>query len=289
MRGLHDLNALRVPFISHMVKKKNGPVFGSVPRLQLLIGRLRCISLDRISHNLMHWVQRTALTDAPVRPMDESLIGLKVLDVGAGGGVLSAELRRKGAFVVAMEPSQVLCQRASEYHKADDCPRGSLAYSSASVNDARLVVESFGPEHSSAILHKADRPFDAVVISEVVEHIQTGTLHSFLASARLWTRPGGVVVLTTPNRTPLSRLLVILLAENVLRIMPKGSHQYRKFVKPMEVMKEMTDENHANRSMLIGHDAFVPFSLKSSWGTVFFPDPYPLGWVHYAQAYRVMS
>ncbi len=89
--------------------------------------------------------------------------------------------------------------------------------------------------------------FDLVTCMEVVEHVADRS--RFLASLRAVTAPGGLLVMSTPNRTPLSYAVLIVGAERIMRTIPKGAHDWNKFVTPDELSAELTTAGFAVRGV----------------------------------------
>jgi len=296
MKGLHDMNAIRVPFIGDMYKRRQ-VMTQNIPansknssnwlssRRDIYRARWNQRNRSRTIHGLLHLMAKTGPNGVSERPCDAVLNNLNVLEVGAGAGILSRELSMKGAKVVALEPAEILCKSAIEYHKDDDNVRaGSLDFIPSAIETDRLLKQD------GSYMKITDRPFDIVIMSEVVEHVSKGTLKTMLSKATEWTSPGGLVIITTPHRTPLSRFLVITIAEKVLKIVPKGSHHYNKFVKPEEVQHVISSCN-ALDTKLIGHssDCYIPGLFGRHSRGLFIPDLFPRGWVHYMQAYRILN
>lgn len=145
---------------------------------------------------------------------ERPLAGLKVLDIGCGGGVLSEAVARLGAGV----------------HGVDVVGK-NLRIAEAHAQGSGLPVHyELG---SAEALAARGAQYDAVLNMEVVEHV--ADVAGFMAACAQLVRPGGIMVVATINRTPASFLGAILGAEYVLRWLPKGTHQWRKFVKPAEV------------------------------------------------------
>ncbi|MBK1701720.1 bifunctional 2-polyprenyl-6-hydroxyphenol methylase/3-demethylubiquinol 3-O-methyltransferase UbiG [Thiococcus pfennigii] len=143
------------------------------------------------------------------------LAGLRLLDIGCGGGILSEALARLGAEVVGIDVAEKNIRVAALHAE-----RAGLAI------DYRLVT--------AEALAASGATFDAVLNMEVVEHVDD--LPGFLAACGRLVRPGGAMVVATINRTPLAYLIAILGAERVLRWLPVGTHHYRKLVRPAEVV-----------------------------------------------------
>ncbi len=148
------------------------------------------------------------------RRAERPFAGLRILDIGCGGGLLSEPMARLGAEVVG----------------ADAAARN--------IPVARVHAEQMGLEidyrHTTAeALAEAGEKFDAVLNMEVVEHVPD-PLAYLSACARLL-KPGGVMVCSTINRNPKSFLVAIVGAEHVMRWLPRGTHQWSKFITPDEL------------------------------------------------------
>lgn len=142
------------------------------------------------------------------------LVGLRLLDIGCGGGLLSEPLARMGAEVVGVDPAR------------------------ANVETARIHAEQTGTvvdyrQGTAEDLHAAGETFDAVLAMEVVEHVTDVKL--FIGTCCAMVRPGGHLFAATINRTLKSFALAIVGAEYVLRWLPRGTHEWSKFVTPEEL------------------------------------------------------
>jgi 2-polyprenyl-6-hydroxyphenyl methylase/3-demethylubiquinone-9 3-methyltransferase len=142
------------------------------------------------------------------------LDGLRVLDIGCGAGILCEPLRRLGASVMGADPSAANIA-AARLHAAD----GGLAI------DYR--------ETTAEALADAGERFDLVLAMEVVEHV--ADLAAFVHCCAGMVAPGGLMVTATLNRTLKSFALAIVGAEYILRWLPRGTHQWDKFVTPNEL------------------------------------------------------
>ncbi len=138
---------------------------------------------------------------------------LSILDVGSGGGILSESLARLGASVVGIDPAPNNVG-ASRRH----AEKAGLA-----VDYRCTTVETLARE---------DERFDAVLVMEVIEHVKD--VPGFLRDAATLVAPGGLMIGATLNRTMKSYALAIVGAEYVLGWLPRGTHDWRQFVKPAE-------------------------------------------------------
>ncbi|EAQ97159.2 bifunctional 2-polyprenyl-6-hydroxyphenol methylase/3-demethylubiquinol 3-O-methyltransferase UbiG [Congregibacter litoralis] len=145
------------------------------------------------------------------------LKGLTVLDIGCGAGLLSEAMARAGAVVTAVDPAQRNIAIAMEHAAAED-----------------LAIEYIHGDIDSV----AHRQFDVVLNMEVVEHVEN--LDAFMASCGACVAGGGVQIVATLNRNFKSWLFAIIGGEYVLRWLPKGTHQWRKFVTPEETRRMLT-------------------------------------------------
>jgi 2-polyprenyl-6-hydroxyphenyl methylase / 3-demethylubiquinone-9 3-methyltransferase len=152
----------------------------------------------------------------PIR--SDCLRGLRVLDIGCGAGVLCEPLARLGATVVGADPAQ-----------------SNIRVAAAHALEAALEIDYRG-ETAEALADAGER-FDLVLAMEVVEHVADSGL--FLRGCAQLARPGGLVVLSTINRTLKSFVQAIVMGEYVLRLLPRGAHQWHKFMKPEEVRLEL--------------------------------------------------
>lgn len=142
------------------------------------------------------------------------LTGLTALDIGCGGGLVSEPLCRMGARVTGIDPSE----RNIEIAKAHAEPQGlAIDYRDVRVED----------------LSEAGEIYDVVACLEVVEHVPD--VGKFIAECARVVRPGGLVVFSTLNRTFKSWALAIVGAEYVLGWLPRGTHQWDRFVTPDEM------------------------------------------------------
>lgn len=144
-----------------------------------------------------------------------SLPGARVLDVGCGGGLLAEALARRGAQVQGIDLSPAMI-RTAQLHAAES----GLAVDYR-VQDAQVLAQ-LQPQH-----------FDAVCCMEMLEHVPDP--QQFLGILAQLVRPGGAVFVSTLNRNLKSFMLAIVGAEYVLRLLPRGTHEYERFIRPAEL------------------------------------------------------
>ncbi|GJD72394.1 bifunctional 2-polyprenyl-6-hydroxyphenol methylase/3-demethylubiquinol 3-O-methyltransferase UbiG [Methylobacterium goesingense] len=145
-----------------------------------------------------------------------ALDGLAVVDIGCGGGVLSEPLARLGARVTGLDPAPTNIKVAQAHADAEGVP---VDYRARTIEDVVAGGERF----------------DIVLAMEVVEHVVD--MPAFVAQAARAVRPGGLLFAATLNRTLRSFALAIVGAEYVLGWLPKGTHDWDKFVRPDELAR----------------------------------------------------
>lgn len=146
-----------------------------------------------------------------------ALNGLKVLDIGCGGGLLSEAMAKRGATVTGI-----------------DLAENSLQVAELHALEASVTV-SYRLESAEAHAIQNPSAYDLVTCLEMLEHVPNPT--SVLHAISTLVKPGGHVVLSTLNRNVKSYVLGVLAAEYVLRLLPAGTHQYERFIKPSELAR----------------------------------------------------
>ena len=149
-----------------------------------------------------------------------------VLDVGCGGGLLSEALARAGAQVTAIDlaPNLLKVARLHGLELAQDEPGIKIDY-------REMAAEALAEDMPGM--------FDAITCMEMLEHVPEPG--SVIQACATLLKPGGRLFLSTLNRTPAAFALAIVGAEYVARLLPKGTHQYRDFIKPSELAKWLRD------------------------------------------------
>ncbi len=145
-----------------------------------------------------------------------SLAGKKVLDVGCGGGILAESLSKAGGIVTGIDLS-VKALKVAELHQLES--NTSVKYRSISAED---------------LAKEEPKQYDVVTCMEMLEHVPDPS--SVVQACATLCKSGGSIFFSTLNRNPKSYLFAIIGAEYVLRLLPKGTHEYDKFIKPSELV-----------------------------------------------------
>jgi len=140
--------------------------------------------------------------------------GLRLLDIGCGGGLLSEPMARLGATVVGA-----------------DAAAGNLPVAQLHAEKSGLVIDY---RHTTAeSLAEAGEQFDVVLNMEVVEHVSDPL--GYMTACQMLLKPGGLMIASTINRNPKSYMMAIVGAEVIMRWLPKGTHEWKKFITPDEL------------------------------------------------------
>ena len=171
-----------------------------------------------------------------------ALTGLRILDVGCGGGLLSEPLARMGAHVVGVDASP-----------------GNVAAARLHAESKGVVVD-YRLGEPAAVLAPDER-FDVVLALEVVEHV--GDMHEFVHQVASRVARDGLLFASTIDRTWKSFVFAIVGAEYVLRVLPRGTHEWKRFVRPAELAVAAGSAG-LQQSDLRGM-RYLPLLHKASW------------------------
>jgi 2-polyprenyl-6-hydroxyphenyl methylase/3-demethylubiquinone-9 3-methyltransferase len=166
--------------------------------------------LHEINPLRLEWIDRHA-----------ALAGKAVLDVGCGGGILAEAMARRGARVTGIDLADKPL-RVAELH----------------LHESRLEI-TYQLKSAEDLATERPAAFDLVTCMELLEHVPQPA--SMVAACASLVRPGGQVFFSTINRNPKSYLFAVIGAEYVLRLLPKGTHDYERFVKPSELARWCRD------------------------------------------------
>ena len=179
-----------------------------------------------------------------VRVGQKKLEGFKCLDIGCGGGILSERLCRLGAKVTGIDASEEAICVAKDHAKKS---RLDIDYKCLSTEE----LLKFKPKNF-------ENYFDIVIASEVIEHINNKNF--FLSHISRVCRSGGLVIFTTINKSFLGVVFAKIIAENILKVLPRDTHDPRKFISP----KELSLLAKRHNIILDNFTGFLPtFNLNS--------------------------
>ncbi len=143
------------------------------------------------------------------------LAGRRILDIGCGGGILTEALAGKGAKVTGIDMAEMSLKVAKMH----------LHESGLEIDYQKIPAEEFAEQNTAA--------FDVITCLEMLEHVPDPA--SIINAAAWMLKPGGHLFFSTINRNPKAFALAIVGAEYVLNMLPKGTHEYRRFIKPSEL------------------------------------------------------
>jgi 2-polyprenyl-6-hydroxyphenyl methylase / 3-demethylubiquinone-9 3-methyltransferase len=146
----------------------------------------------------------------------QRVAGKRVLDVGCGGGILSDAMARRGADVLGIDLSSKAL-KVAQLH--------AMEAATPSVDYREVAVE--------ALAQEGPAQFDMITCMEMLEHVPDPS--SIVAACATLVKPGGWLFFSTLNRNAKSFLFAIVGAEHVLKLLPKGTHEYAKFIRPSEL------------------------------------------------------
>ncbi len=187
----------------------------------------------------------------------QGIEGRKILDIGCGGGILCEALAKKGALVTGIDAGGISLKVAKLH----------LHESGLDIDYRLSTVETYAAENEVL--------FDIVTCLEMLEHVPDPA--SVIASAARLLKPGGLLFLSTINRNPKSFAFAILGAEYILGLLPRGTHEYRRFIKPSELAAMLragglrVDDttgmsyNPINKSYSLGRDIDVNYLMTASF------------------------
>jgi len=195
-------------------------------------------ALHKMSNARIEFIKQNAKRILKKHKIGVNLLdGLNCLDIGCGGGILSEKLKRLGANVTGIDASKSSIDIAKDHAKKS---RLNIDYKCITTSELLETKQQ-----------KGLKKFDIVVASEVIEHVNNRKL--FLSDISNLCCSGGLVVFTTINNSFLGILLGKYFAENVLKIVPKGTHEVEKLISPENLAIEAEEYN-------IILDSFIGFT-----------------------------
>lgn len=191
--------------------------------------------LHQINPLRLGWIDR----------LSGGLAGKRVIDIGCGGGILSESMARLGAEVTGIDLADKPL-KVAQLHALD---------AGISVDYQAIAAED--------LAQMAPASFDVVTCMEMLEHVPDPA--STVQACATLVKPGGRVFFSTLNRNPKSYLFAIIGAEYVLRLLPRGTHDYQKFIKPSELARYVREAG-LESEQLIGM-SYNPFTQTYKLGT----------------------
>ncbi len=179
--------------------------------------RLNTLRTDYLSRSICNYFRSDPNRDKP-------LAGLNILDIGCGGGILSESIASLGGNVHGVDVTEKNIEIARRHSQ-------------------RMALQIRYDHGTAEELAKVGKTYDVVLNMEVVEHV--ADLPGFINACTQLVSDNGAMFISTINRTPKSWLFAIVGAEYVLRWLPRGTHQWRKFVKPAELEQLLKCQNMA--------------------------------------------
>ena len=202
-------------------------------------------ALHKLSNARIEFIKNNASRIISHKNLEAKFLeGIKCIDIGCGGGILSERLSRLGARVTGIDASESSINVAKEHSFK-----------------SRLEIDYKCLTTSELLRSKKDKflnKFDIVIASEVIEHVNERKI--FLSDISKLSRSGGLIVFTTINKSFLGILLGKFFAENILKVVPKNTHDPNKFISPQKLSLEAEEHN----IILDNFVGFVPtFKVKN--------------------------
>ena len=178
--------------------------------------------LHRINPTRLGYIREMVVGHFGLDPRKRrALEGLRALDIGCGAGLVAEPLARMGAEVEGLDAGTELIDAARAHAATQQLP---IRYTAADILD-------FAPRHKAR--------YDIVTCLEVVEHV--ADIAPFLSALSSLLNPGGLLIISTPNRTPISWAVLIAGAEKITRMIPDGGHDWHQFLTPDELTRHLAE------------------------------------------------
>eukprot|EP01147_Barroeca_monosierra_P000892 gene893-4156_t len=252
MKPLHHMNPTRISFIVAQTREHFGKSLFSREKLSQY-NAIYTEQLRRLeSQNIDYTAHLESIPSGSLHPdVDAPLTGVSIVDVGCGAGILAEHLAYLGGCVLGLDTTAESIPVARAHAKAIGV---ALEYKHGTVSDLVQEKQQFDVDAIDSF-----KLTIAVCCLEVVEHVCD--VNFFLDHLCKLVRPGGLLIMSTPNRTILSYLAVIIAAERILGWIPVGAHDWSRFMRPCE-LKAMLERRHLSCKHIKGLELDV---LRWQW------------------------
>ena len=170
--------------------------------------------LHSMSETRTRYIQDSVIKNFKIAKKKNVLEDVKILDIGCGGGIASEPLSRMGAKLTSIDESKKLINIAKIHAKA---MRLDIKYKHSNIEE----------------ILKNKKKYDVVLALELLEHVKNVSYFCEVLSKLI--KPNGIIIISTINRSILSKMIVIKFAEDILKKIPSGTHNYKKFIRPIEI------------------------------------------------------
>ena len=170
--------------------------------------------LHSMSETRTRYIKDSVIKNFKIAKKKHVLEDLKILDIGCGGGIASEPLSRMGAKLTSIDESKKLINIAKIHAKA---MRLDIKYKHSNIEE----------------ILKNKKKYDVVLALELLEHVKNVSYFCEVLSKLI--KPNGIIIISTINRSILSKMIVIKFAEDILKKIPSGTHNYKKFIRPIEI------------------------------------------------------
>tara|TARA_B110000196_G_scaffold171160_1_gene146956 strand:- start:1720 stop:2346 length:627 start_codon:yes stop_codon:yes gene_type:complete len=167
-----------------------------------------------MSETRTRYIKDSVIKNFKIAKKKHVLEDLKILDIGCGGGIASEPLSRMGAKLTSIDESKKLINIAKIHAKA---MRLDIKYKHSNIEE----------------ILKNKKKYDVVLALELLEHVKNVSYFCEVLSKLI--KPNGIIIISTINRSILSKMIVIKFAEDILKKIPSGTHNYKKFIRPIEI------------------------------------------------------
>ena len=178
--------------------------------------------LHAMSEIRTRYIKEAIIQNFKIQNKKHMLAGIEILDIGCGGGIASEPLSRMGGKLTSIDESKELINIAKLHAKA---MRLDIKYEHSNIDN----------------LLKSKKQYDVIIALELLEHVNN--VEYFCEVLSKLVKPKGLIIISTINRSILSKMIVIKFAEDIFKKIPSGTHSYKKFIKPIEIKKYFNSKN----------------------------------------------